>query len=717
MGGLRRLEYRGYDSAGVAVIDDDGAHRARAKRAGKLQVLADDLEAIARCTDGAHRHRPHPLGDARRPDRPQRAPAPRRRRQARPHPQRHHRELLRAEARAARRGLHLHERDRHRGRRRAARPRVPPRRRPHRGASAPPSSPPRRRLHPPRHARGPARRRRRRPPQLAARHRPRRRRELPRLGCRRLRRVHPARRGDRPGPDRHDHRRLGHRHRLRRRPRRGRGVRGRVGRLGRREGRLVELHGARRSPSSPRPSRTRSSVACVDGTRAHPRARVRSATRCSRGIDRIIVIACGTAAYAGMVAKYAIEQWAAHPGRGRALPRVPLPRPGARRRHARGLDQPVGRDHGHAHGGEVRPRARAPARSRSATRRARRSRASPTPSSTRTPAPRSPWRRRRRSSPRSPRSTSSACTSRACAARSPTARSRANARRAAGHPREARRRCSSQAERVGQLAHWMTDTRSVLFLGRHVGYPVALEGALKLKELAYIHAEGFAAGELKHGPIALIEPGQPVFVVVPSPRDSAIAAPEGRLEHPGDPRPRRPRHRDRRGGRRRGAAVRRRGHAASRSPRRCSSRCSRWCRCRSSRWSSRRPRASTSTSRATSRSPSRWSDDGAGGAVIVGIGVDVVDIARFERAIARTPALVERLFAESERGSPRCARSPRRFAAKEALIKALGGHDGHPLARHARRAGRARATPTSSSPAALAEHVRRRAASTACTSR
>ncbi len=56
---------------------------------------------------------------------------------------------------------------------------------------------------------------------------------------------------------------------------------------------------------------------------------------------------------------------------------------------------------------------------------------------------------------------------------------------------------------------------SVLFLGRHVGYPVALEGALKLKELAYIHAEGFAAGELKHGPIALIENGLPVFVVVP----------------------------------------------------------------------------------------------------------------------------------------------------------------------------------------------------------
>jgi len=72
-------------------------------------------------------------------------------------------------------------------------------------------------------------------------------------------------------------------------------------------------------------------------------------------------------------------------------------------------------------------------------------------------------------------------------------------------------------DRVREIARFMVDTRSVLFLGRHVGYPVALEGALKLKELAYIHAEGFAAGELKHGPIALIEAGQPVFVVVPSP--------------------------------------------------------------------------------------------------------------------------------------------------------------------------------------------------------
>jgi glucosamine--fructose-6-phosphate aminotransferase (isomerizing) len=72
-------------------------------------------------------------------------------------------------------------------------------------------------------------------------------------------------------------------------------------------------------------------------------------------------------------------------------------------------------------------------------------------------------------------------------------------------------------DRVKEIARFMADTRSVLFLGRNVGYPVAMEGALKLKELAYIHAEGFAAGELKHGPIALIEAGQPVFVVVPGP--------------------------------------------------------------------------------------------------------------------------------------------------------------------------------------------------------
>ncbi|MBU6148121.1 MAG: glutamine--fructose-6-phosphate transaminase (isomerizing) [Actinomycetales bacterium] len=72
-------------------------------------------------------------------------------------------------------------------------------------------------------------------------------------------------------------------------------------------------------------------------------------------------------------------------------------------------------------------------------------------------------------------------------------------------------------EPVRALARRLANARSVLFIGRHVGYPVALEGALKLKELAYMHAEGFAAGELKHGPIALIEDGTPVVVVMPPP--------------------------------------------------------------------------------------------------------------------------------------------------------------------------------------------------------
>ena len=69
---------------------------------------------------------------------------------------------------------------------------------------------------------------------------------------------------------------------------------------------------------------------------------------------------------------------------------------------------------------------------------------------------------------------------------------------------------------VKELGVEMKDASSVIFLGRHVGFPVAMEGALKLKEITYIHAEGFAAGELKHGPIALIDEGQPGIVVVPS---------------------------------------------------------------------------------------------------------------------------------------------------------------------------------------------------------
>jgi glucosamine--fructose-6-phosphate aminotransferase (isomerizing) len=60
----------------------------------------------------------------------------------------------------------------------------------------------------------------------------------------------------------------------------------------------------------------------------------------------------------------------------------------------------------------------------------------------------------------------------------------------------------------------------VLYLGRGTSYPLALEGALKLKEISYIHAEGYAAGELKHGPIALIDENMPVVVIAPYDRCS-----------------------------------------------------------------------------------------------------------------------------------------------------------------------------------------------------
>ena len=71
-------------------------------------------------------------------------------------------------------------------------------------------------------------------------------------------------------------------------------------------------------------------------------------------------------------------------------------------------------------------------------------------------------------------------------------------------------------ERIAELAHEVAEARDVLYLGRGTGYPIALEGALKLKEISYIHAEGYAAGEMKHGPIALIDENVPVIVIAPS---------------------------------------------------------------------------------------------------------------------------------------------------------------------------------------------------------
>jgi len=83
-------------------------------------------------------------------------------------------------------------------------------------------------------------------------------------------------------------------------------------------------------------------------------------------------------------------------------------------------------------------------------------------------------------------------------------------------------RVLDDADHIRKLARELAQHRSFLFIGRHVGFPVALEGALKLKELAYLHAEGFAGGELKHGPIAVVEDGTPVFAIVPSTSYAAL---------------------------------------------------------------------------------------------------------------------------------------------------------------------------------------------------
>ena len=77
-------------------------------------------------------------------------------------------------------------------------------------------------------------------------------------------------------------------------------------------------------------------------------------------------------------------------------------------------------------------------------------------------------------------------------------------------------------EPLRALTRSFAENNIVLFLGRNIGYPVALEGALKLKELAYIHAEGFAGGELKHGPIALIDKGTPVIAILPAGHEHAL---------------------------------------------------------------------------------------------------------------------------------------------------------------------------------------------------
>ena len=145
---------------------------------------------------------------------------------------------------------------------------------------------------------------------------------------------------------------------------------------------------------------------------------------------------------------------------------------------------------------------------------------------TSTPSPASrTWCCRRWPAPRSalppPRLSPASCRcwpawrSRSAARAAPSARSRSGAGARAGRGAAAFATLLRDEAAYESLAHELAKAKDVLYLGRGISYPLALEGALKLKEISYIHAEGYAAGELKHGPIALIDENVPVIVVAP----------------------------------------------------------------------------------------------------------------------------------------------------------------------------------------------------------
>ena len=154
-----------------------------------------------------------------------------------------------------------------------------------------------------------------------------------------------------------------------------------------------------------------------------------------------------------------------------------------------------------------------------------------------------------------------------------------------------------QEPKLEQLGQDVAKARDVLYLGRGPSYPLALEGALKLKEISYIHAEGYAAGEMKHGPIALIDENVPVIVIAP--HDALLR--EDRLQHAGGDGARRQGAADLRQGR--GRQRRRPGlgeRSKCRRPIPSSRRCSMPFRCSCSPITPRSPKAPTSISRAIS---------------------------------------------------------------------------------------------------------------------
>ena len=232
-------------------------------------------------------------------------------------------------------------------------------------------------------------------------------------------------------------------------------------------------------------------------------------------IQRISIVACGTASYAGYVAKYWFERLGARAGRGRCRLRIPLPRGAAAqggsrdlhfavrrdRRHAGGLALCQGQGRSHAVGGQ-RPDLddRARKRNHAADPGGARNRrcldqglhlpvdGAGLAGGCRRQGEGRTVRRRRKPS--------------WCMASIEIPRPDGRG----ADDRAADRKAGARTRQV---------SKDVLYLGRGTSYPLALEGALKLKEISYIHAEGYAAGELKHGPIALIDENMPVVVIAP----------------------------------------------------------------------------------------------------------------------------------------------------------------------------------------------------------
>ena len=279
----------------------------------------------------------------------------------------------------------------------------------------------------------------------------------------------------------------------------------------------------------------------IDGAVAPPARRDALSTRpMLREIDKVVVIACGTASHAGMVAKYAIEHWTRLPVEVELASefryRDPIVGPGQPRHR----DLAVRRDHGHAHGAAPRARSRARGRWRSATPSARRSRASPTPCSTRTPAPRSRSPRPRRSSPRSSPRTSSALYLAQVRGTKFEDEIRAIASRAATACPSKVDLVLDTTEPVRALARAACPTRaSVLFLGRHVGLPGGARGCAQAQGAGLHARRGLRrrrAQARSHRPDRGRRAGHRHRAVAAWARG---AARQDRVEHPGGAGPRR----------------------------------------------------------------------------------------------------------------------------------------------------------------------------------